>query len=368
MKIKLGILTSSRADYGIYKTLLKNLSSNNKFDLHIIVFGSHLLKKFGYTIQEIKKDNFGKICEVTGMPQSDSLLEIGKGYAILVNNFTNFWASHHFDWVVALGDRFEMSAAVQASIPFEVKIAHLHGGETTLGATDNIYRHQISLASNKHFVASEEYKERVCDLIGRKDNIYNVGALSLDGIGALILPKWQDVCLKFKIPNIPFVLVTVHSETVGADKNIKYAKVIYEALVVLSKQLHIVITMPNADAFGAYFRDVILKLKSTYPANFSLIENFGKENYYAAMKASNFLLGNTSSGIVEAASFNKFVINVGDRQKGRLKNDNIIDVPFDEHKIIAAIKKVNQKKEYHGSNRFFKPDTATNIIKVLSNA
>ncbi len=367
-QIKLGVLTSSRADYGIYKALLSRLSIDKRFDLHLIVFGTHLLEKFDYTIKEIRQDNFGKILEVPGMPQSDSILEISKGYGEIVKAFAEFWSAYQFDWVLALGDRYEMSAAVQASIPFEVKLAHLHGGETTLGATDNIYRHQISLASNLHFVASEEYKKKVADLTGKEDYIYNVGALSLDGVEKMVLPNWDDVCTKFNIPNVPFVLVTLHPETVGADKNIKFAKIIYESLAELSQQLHIIITMPNADAFGSCFRDTMHNLKLTYPTHFSLIENFGKENYYAAIKSCRFLLGNTSSGIVEAASFHKFVINVGDRQKGRLRNDNIIDIPFNEALITEATKKVIKKGRYQGSNRFFQSGTAARIIQVLANA
>lgn len=344
------------------------LSTDTRFDLQIIVFGTHLLEKYGYTIQQIKQDDFGKIYEVPGMPDSDNFFEIASGYGEIVKVFANFWVSHHFDWVVALGDRFEMSAAVQASIPFELKIAHIHGGETTLGATDNIYRHQISLVSKLHFVSSNKFKEKVIRLTGETKQVYNFGALSLDGIEELILPDWQTVSAKFNIPDLPFALVTFHPETVGADKNKEHAKVIYKTLELLSKYLYIVVTMTNADLLGSCLRDVMLELKLKIPSTFSAIENFGKENYFTAMKASKYLLGNTSSGIVEAASFGKFVINVGDRQKGRLRNENVKDVPFNVQAILRATKEVEQIGNYKGVNRFYQQNTALQIIEVIANA
>ena len=145
MKIKIGVLTSSRADYGIYKPLLEKLSRDNRFNLIIIAFGMHLQKHHGFTISEIRRDNFGAIHTVLGMPDKDSPIEISKGYGALIINFSEYWSLNKFDHVFALGDRFEMSAAVQAGIPFEVNFSHIHGGETTLGAIDNIYRHQIKL-------------------------------------------------------------------------------------------------------------------------------------------------------------------------------------------------------------------------------
>jgi GDP/UDP-N,N'-diacetylbacillosamine 2-epimerase (hydrolysing) len=367
-RIKIGLLTSSRADYGIYKPLLKRLSKDIRFDLHILAFGTHLLDNYGTTISEIEHDNYGTILKISGMPQSDSLLEISRGYGEMVKVFAEFWFIHHFDWVIALGDRFEMSAAVQATIPFEVKIAHLHGGETTLGATDNIYRHQISLASKLHFVASEEFKEKVVRLTDETKQVYNVGALSLDDIEELVLPVWPKVCAEFNIPEVSFVLATFHPETIGSAKNEAYAKEVYKALEILSRKLHIVVTMSNADAMGSFYRDCMTQLKTTYPTRFSLIENFGRENYFAAMDACLFLLGNTSSGIAEAASFNKYVINVGDRQKGRLRSDNVKDILFDATSIVKAGLEVQQLGKYKGINRFFKPSTAANILDILAHA
>ena len=366
--IKIGILTSSRADYGIYKPLLEKISIDQRFELTIIAFGMHLQAEHGNTIDTIKKDNFGSIHEVTGMPTADSTFEISQGYGELVKQFAKYWNTHKYEWVIALGDRFEMSAAVQAGIPFEVKFAHLHGGETTLGATDNIYRHQITIASKMHFAATNFFAERISELVDNKALVYNVGALSLDGLSKMVLPNWSEVAKQFQIPLGPFILVTFHPETVGIQKNEEYSKIMYRVLSTLSNSIHIVITLTNADAMGGLYRSEAKSLKKQFPSKISLVDNFGRENYFAAMKASSLLVGNTSSGILEAASFGKYVINVGDRQKGRLRSDNTIDVPFEEVKIVKETEAALSKGKFAGENKYFYPNTAGQIIKHLINA
>ncbi|MFK8060268.1 MAG: UDP-N-acetylglucosamine 2-epimerase [Polaribacter sp.] len=365
--MKIGVLTSSRADYGIYKQLLSKLSKDDQFQLVIIVFGMHLLKEHGDTVKVIEKDNFGIIHKVLGMPNKDSEMEIAKGYGNLIINFSDYWSKNKFDYIIALGDRYEMSAAVQATIPFNLKIAHLHGGETTLGAIDNIYRHQITLASKAHFVSSDVFAEKVSNLIGSKLNIFNVGALSLDGFEYLILPEWSAVMKEFNIPTQNFTLVTFHPETVNVNKNKEYCKVIYKALEEISHNNHIVITMANADTMGSLYRETSKELKEKYPNKITLVESFGKENYFSAMKASKFLIGNTSSGILEAASYGKFVVNVGSRQLGRLQSGNVINVDFNKDQIIDAVEQIKIDGNFRGVNKYYKPNTANNIIEFLSN-
>ena len=172
--MKIGILTSSRADYGIYLPLLEKLKVHKRFHLEIIVFGMHLQSSQGNTVDEISNDGYNVIHKVGVMPEKDRVIDISKGYGNLVVDFAAFWSQNNFDVVFALGDRWEMSAAVQASIPFELKIAHIHGGETTLGATDNIYRHQITLASTYHFTAAEAFSDRVISILGSNKNVHTV--------------------------------------------------------------------------------------------------------------------------------------------------------------------------------------------------
>ena len=364
--MNIAILTSSRADYGIYLPLLQELKKDSFFNLEIIAFGTHLSNKHGFTISDIVKDGYDTIHEINSLVEDDSEKGIAISYGNTVLSFSDFWAVHKFDLVFCLGDRFEMSAAVQASIPFGVRLAHLHGGETTLGAIDNIYRHQITLASQIHFVASDNFLSKVRDIIGSSKAIYNVGALSLDGVKKIILPDWSDVRRLFDIPNKEFILITFHPETLNSSQNKIYIETIYDVLNELCKKYYLVITLSNADTMGSLYRKSSKELKTKNPNNITLIENFGKYNYFAAMKASKILLGNTSSAILEAASFGKFAINVGNRQLGRLRSNNILDVPYNKTLIINAINKIIDESLFTGENKYYKPNTASNIIKIIT--
>ncbi len=368
VKYKIGVLTSSRADYGIYKPLLNLLKNDDQVEVHMIVFGMHLMGKYGSTVNHIERDSFGFVHKVYGMPEKDDKLSVCSGYGELIKQFSSFWASNSFDYVLCLGDRFEMSAAVQSSIPFEVNLAHLHGGETTLGATDNIYRHQITLAAKLHFVATPLFKERVTQIIGSEENVFSVGALSLSELEDINLPSWEEVSKEFSIPNEPFVLITFHPETVGVEKNTQFAKEVSVALKALSKKWALVVTMPNADVQGSVYREVLIELQKSTPDKIHLVENFGREKYFSAMKACEFLLGNTSSGILEAASFGKYVVNVGDRQKGRLQSQNVLNTIFNSVEIIRSGINVSELGEYTGSNVYFQQNTAKSILNILKSA
>ncbi len=367
-KIKIGVLTSSQAEYGAYKPLLKALSREEKIDLTIIAFGMHLKDKYGKSINQIKKDRFGRIDIIEGLSSKDNPKDIVNSYGTIIKEFSRYWEKNNFDLIITYGDRFEMSAAVQSGIPFELKYIHLHGGEITKGAIDNIYRDQITLASKVHFVVTDKYFNRVAKLIRSKKNIYNFGSLSLDGLRKTKLPKWDDVCKKFNIKNGKnFILVTFHPETVGSEKNHEYSKIIFSTLKEITKTNNIIITLPNADTFANKYRLKMLELKRNYPEKISLVENFGRENYFSAMKNCNMLIGNSSSGIYEAATFNKYVINVGNRQKGRLQSKNIFNVIFNQVRILKQFKKVRSMGNFNGKNIFEKKNTARKMLEIIIN-
>ena len=363
--MKIGVLTSSRADYGIYLPLLEKLKKDSFFDLEIIAFGTHLSDKHGFTLADIIKDKYNTIHEITSLVDDDSEKGIAISYGNTVLEFSSFWSIQKFDLVFCLGDRFEMSAAVQASIPFGVKLAHLHGGETTLGAIDNIYRHQISIASKYHFVSTNINMRKVKELTGSSNFIYDVGSLSLSNIETF---KPEDRSIFFKNYNIndaPYILVTFHPETVSVKNNLAYAKIMKDVLTILCKTINVVITMPNADTLGSVYRNELNQLKISNPEKVLLVENFGKVNYFNAMFYSTLLIGNTSSGIIEAASFNKYVINVGDRQKGRTHGTNVYNTGFESLKIIELFNYLINKKEKKMDNIYFKKHTARKIITTL---
>lgn len=364
--MKVGVLTSSRADFGIYLPLLKALKVDATVALRIIAFGTHCSKFHGETVREIRDEGFTQIDEIKTTLASDDENSIATSYGLTVLKFADYWNLNKFDLVFCLGDRYEMSAAVQAGIPFRVRFAHLHGGEDTLGAIDNIYRHQITLASTFHFTSTDIYADKVKSLIGTDENIFNVGALSLDGIKEPDLVSEGEFRKHFKIPlSLPYLLITFHPETMNPERNEDYAKEMFAGLGLLAVDHFLIVTMPNADTRGSVFREYIQKLKAEIGDRIITVENFGKKYYFTAMEYSKILVGNTSSGIIEAASFKKFVVNVGDRQKGRAQSQNIINADFNKDSIVESVKLALEKGEFSGANIYYKERPAMNIINAI---
>lgn len=366
--MRVGVLTSSRADYGIYLPLLKAMRADSYFELSIIAFGTHLSPYHGRTLEQITADGFDVPFQINSILLSDDEAGVASSCAITAFKFAEFWQKHkeNFDIVLCLGDRFEMFAAVSAAIPFGVPFAHIHGGETTLGAIDNIYRHSISLASEIHFTSTEAYAEKVKQVIGSKTNIYTVGALSLDNLKNFTLLSKTSFQEKWNINlDIPSILITIHPETVNPGVNSKNADVIKVCLEKLARKYQLIITMPNADTQGSLYRDCFHTLANKISEQVRLIENFGTQSYFTAMQYSKFLLGNTSSGIIEAATFKKYVINVGERQKGRFAGQNILHVQFDEEEIFNAVRIVEDSGVYNGENPYYQGGTVNKILEVL---
>lgn len=365
--IKVGVLSSSRADYGIYLPLLKALQNDENFSLQLIVFGTHLSKFHGYTVSQIEEDEFQITIKIESLLIGDTPNAIASSYALTSQKFADYWNEHKnkFDVVFALGDRFEMAAAVLAGLPYGITFAHLYGGEMTLGAIDNAYRHSISLASKYHFVSAKPFTERLMALLDDNlENIHCVGSLSLENLENLELLSLAEFKNKWNIDlSFDTILVTVHPETVAFDKNKAYCAEITQALEVLVDSYQVVITMPNADTSGLIFRNAFLELAKCKPG-IKIIENFGTQSYFTCMKYSKLLIGNTSSGIVEAASFDKYVLNIGDRQKGRLCSENIIHLPFESDSIITSAKEYS-KKTYYGINVYYQEAPSLKVLNVL---
>ena len=364
--MKVGILTSSRADFGIYLPLLKRLAANPEFEMKIIAFGTHLSGFYGNTAQEIINNGFDIDYKVESMLLTDSSNAVATSIGLTILKFADFWQnnSEDFDIVFCLGDRYEMLAAVIAGVPFQIKFAHLHGGEITLGAIDNVFRHTITLASAYHFVSTEVYAKRVADIIGSSKNIYNVGALSLDNLGSVELFTFDGFKTKWNVDlSFPTVLVTFHPETVAFEMNGIYTDELVAALKQLD-EYQILITMPNADTNGNLIRQKMIDNFGKQD-NVHLVENLGTKGYFTAMKYCSFLLGNTSSGIIEAASFSKYVINIGNRQLGRECGVNVIHCKIDKNEIADAIKKVERLPKLDGKNIYGKGDASEKVYDIL---
>ncbi len=253
-KIKIAVLTSSRADYSIYYHLLKKLYTDNTFDLSIIAYGTHLSPKHGYTINEILKDNFTVKYKIKTYPENDTPSDINKSMSTVIKKLDKIWGKNTFDYVIALGDRYEMFAAVSSILPYNYKICHIHGGEETKGAIDNAYRHSITMMADYHFASAEEYKQRIIQMRNSSENVYNVGALSIENLTRLKLLTQKQLSDLYNINFYkPYVLVTFHPETINYKKNIEHIRELISTLNELTKY-NIIITMPNADTNSDYIR------------------------------------------------------------------------------------------------------------------
>jgi GDP/UDP-N,N'-diacetylbacillosamine 2-epimerase (hydrolysing) len=364
--MKIGLLTSSRADYGIYFPLIKKIKSCSEIELEIIAFGTHLSEKHGRTLQEILKDGVFVNHQIEHcISLDDSPKGISEAMARTISSFAEFWQDHSYDLVFALGDRYEMFAAVTAGLSFQVKFAHLYGGETTLGAIDNCFRHSISHMSNIHFVSCANYKNRLAELIGADESIYNVGSLSVDNINKMNFLSIKELKEQFEIDfSIPTVLCTLHSETTNFEQTQAHVETLCSALSQIEGK-QFLITMPNSDTSNQIIRSTFEDFAENHK-NVFLRENLGRTGYLSAMKYVEFIIGNSSSGFVEAAALAKWVINIGIRQKGRVLTPNIVGCTFDQNKIVESIKEIENKGIENLNSHFYGDgDAASKILTTI---
>jgi len=290
------------------------------------------------TVRQIEQDGFRVDIKADTVPEGDKPEDISASMAKTIIGFAEVWSNHQFDLVIALGDRYEMFAAVASTVPFNIPVAHLHGGETTTGAIDNVFRHAITCMSKIHFTCTDIYKQKVVEITGSETNVYNVGALSIEAIESLKLLSVEEFLEKYRIDlTIPTILVTFHPETVSLNKNKGYIQELVAAMREL-KGYQIVITMPNADTMGLLIRKELSRFIEETPSAIA-VESFGSLGYLSCMKHCTMMLGNTSSGFIEAFHFRKPVVNLGDRQKGRIITPNIFNCAVERKAILSCIEK-----------------------------
>jgi len=332
-----GVITTGRSDYGIYLPLLRRIKQDSDLKLHLIVSGMHLSPEFGMTVKDIEKDGFEIVERVEMLLSSDTPESIAKSMGLGTIGFAQIYARFRPDILVALGDRFEMHAAVVAALPFKIPVAHLYGGELTEGAIDDAFRHAITKMSHLHFTATDVYAQRVMQMGEEPWRVVVCGALSLDNLRTTPLLSRDAFANKFAI-TLPekFLLVTYHPVTLEYEQTEMQIKELLVALDVIG--LPILFTMPNADTGGRAIRKLIDEFLSKHPDS-KKIENLGTQGYFSAMALATAMVGNSSSGIVEAASFDLPVVNVGNRQKGRIRGQNVIDVGYSREEIADGIRR-----------------------------
>lgn len=347
--MKLGLVTVARSDFGIYQPLLREIVSRPGVDLQLIATGMHLAPEFGFTVREIENSGYPVAHRVEMLLSSDTPEGTAKSMGLGLIGFSQLFAADRPDWLVVLGDRFEMFAAAAAALPFRIPVAHLHGGELTFGAIDDALRHSITKLSHLHFVSTHEYAGRVEQLGEEPWRITHCGALSLEDLSEGMSASDLERRFSLRLETAP-LLVTFHPATLQYDSALAQLEELLAALGEL--RLPCVFTLPNADASGRQLSQRIRAFVSGNPSYAMLVENFGRAGYFGMMRCSSAMVGNSSSGIIEAGSFNLPVVNIGDRQAGRVRGANVIDVPPDRTEILSGIRKA-VSADFHQACRDF---------------
>ncbi|MDD5131499.1 MAG: UDP-N-acetylglucosamine 2-epimerase [bacterium] len=339
MKKKICIITGSRAEYGLFYPLLKLLRNNRLFKLQLVVTGSHLSREFGLTYREIEQDGFTLSGKVDLKLDSDTPQGVLNSMGLALSGLGKVLTRLKPDAVVILGDRFEIFCAATAAYVNRIPVVHLYGGELSAGAIDEAFRHSITKMSFLHFTATEEYRRRVIQLGEEPKRIFMVGAIGLDNIKKMkLLTRTQlEESLDFSLGD-QAVLVTFHPVTLETDSAGAQCAELLRALDQFP-DLKIIFTRPNADTNGR----VIIKLIEEYvrnnPGRAKSFSSLGQLRYLSSLKQVKAVVGNSSSGIIEAPSLKIPTVNIGDRQKGRIKAQSIIDCRPEEKDIVTALKK-----------------------------
>jgi len=299
----------------------------------------HLSPEFGNTVRYIEQDGFVVTDKIEMLLSSDTDTAIVKSMGLGMIGYADAFERLKPHWVLLLGDRFETFAAATAAYMKKIPIIHLHGGEITAGATDEALRHSITKMASLHFTSTEEYRKRVLQL-GEPDNsVFNTGAIGLDNIRQLPLLGKQDLVNELGIPDSDdIVLITYHPETLGQTPSENHLKALFNALDKLENKTF-VFTMPTADTNGRIIMQMIRSYVSKHPTRAKVFTSLGQLKYLSAMKAASVVVGNSSSGIIEAPGFGIPTINIGDRQKGRVAAASVIHCKADETSISAAFQK-----------------------------
>jgi GDP/UDP-N,N'-diacetylbacillosamine 2-epimerase (hydrolysing) len=325
MKRKICVVTGSRADYGLLKWLMQEIKNDADLELQILVTGMHLSETFGLTYKEIESDGFEINEKVVVLNDNDSGLSVAKSIGLGVTGCAEALERIKPDLIVLLGDRFEIFAAATAALVLTIPVAHLHGGEVTTGAFDESFRHSITKMSHIHFVAAEEYRNRVIQLGENPDLVFNVGGLGVDAISKIKLLSKEEFEKKrgvvFSKKNL---LITFHPVTLEAGSAEKQIDELLSALAELNETT-LIFTLPNADTGGLSIIAKIEQFVDEYN-NAYLFTSLGQIDYLSCVNLVDGVIGNSSSGLTEVPSFKKGTINIGDRQEGRLLASSVISV------------------------------------------
>ncbi|GLH73052.1 UDP-N-acetyl glucosamine 2-epimerase [Geothrix limicola] len=339
MTRKICVVTGTRAEYGLLRWLLQELKESPVVELQILATGAHLSPEFGLTYRDIERDEFAIDAKIEMLLSSDTCTGTAKSMGLGLIGMSEALARLAPDLVVLLGDRFEILMAATAALVAGIPVAHLHGGETTEGAIDEAIRHSVTKMSHLHFVAAEEYRRRVIQLGEQPERVFMVGGLGVDAITRLTFMDRQalEISLDFTFAK-KNLLVTFHPVTLEGETSPQQMVELLEALHTLT-DTHLIITLPNADAGGRELTRLVEGFVASHP-NARAYTSLGQLRYLSCMHLVDGVVGNSSSGLAEAPSLGVGSVNIGDRQRGRLKAASVIDCLPQRGDILAAIERL----------------------------
>lgn len=366
---KVCIVTGGRAEYGLLYGLMKEIEVANDLELQIIATGMHLSPEFDITYLQIEKDGFTINRKVEMLLSSDTPIGISKSMGLGMIGFADALDDLRPDLLVVLGDRFEIFSVVSTALIAKIPVAHLHGGEVTQGAFDEAMRHSITKMSHLHFTATESYRNRVIQMGEDPDRVFNVGALGVENIKRLeLLPKEaleESIIFKFGKRNL---LVTFHPVTLEHSTTRRQFSNLLQALDEL-QETSLIFTKTNSDTDGRIINRMIDDYVVAFPERVVAFTNLGQIRYLSVMQFVDGVVGNSSSGIIEAPSFGIGTVNIGNRQSGRIKADSVIDCDPSVNSIKKAISELYKTEHISKSkmrvNPYYKAGTAVKIVNII---
>lgn len=368
MRKRIGVVTATRAEYGLLKNVLKCIADDEALELILFVTGTHLVHKYGHTVDEIIRDGFKIDEEIDILMQTDTPVGISKTMGIASILFGEAIYRNKLDMLIVLGDRYELLPVCQVAMCMRIPIAHISGGESTEGLIDDAIRHSITKMSYLHFPGCEEYRRRIIQLGENPNRVFNFGDVGVENILKFTYMSKEELSssigmdLEKKYFSVTFHPVTLENGTAETQIN--------ELLKAIEffPQYRFVITKSNADSGGQIINDRIDEFTSKH-YHCKAFESLGIVRYLSLLKYSSGIIGNSSSGIIEAPVLCIPTINIGDRQKGRLKANSIIDCAPISHDIIQSIKKALSKEfienNCNGKSPYVGGDTARNIVNTV---
>ncbi|WP_083659465.1 UDP-N-acetylglucosamine 2-epimerase [Pseudomonas sp. PA1(2017)] len=353
-------VTGTRADFGLMRSTLLMINAEAELELGILATGMHLDPQYGDTIREIESSGVSIVARIPVELRSDSGSAMAKAIGVEILGMVEAFERWRPDIVVLLGDRGEMLAGAIAALHLNVPIVHIHGGERS-GTVDEPVRHAISKLAHYHFTATADARDRLIRMGEREENIFVTGAPGLDGLADIRAPRRDEMAAEFGFDALrPIALVIFHPVVQSADLAELQMQTLLEG-IKLAVDLQALVLMPNADAGGEAIRAVL----ANPPLDVRVVNHLRREDFCRWLAAADVMLGNSSSGIIEAASFHTPVVNVGDRQRGRERSDNVVDVEVDAPAIRDALNHTLASGRVTVKNVYGDGDAGKRITELL---